>query len=475
MVFKYLSTFLTVILSSISSISTPIRDSYIISMPLHLDLNDSGSFSVELVDNNLDDIDTININFDETFILKDKHGKPDISGTINNPNICFDKQDSSSKTVHYNVDNATVGQWQGNLNVCVSLDRQKQSNVLLDGQSINQILQELNPSIITFSHSNIDGDYLFDLSTAQDESILLYKNGNEVIISNHQDCPILANPDMSNTFSLLNVTAINNLDYLDTSNCTNMSRMFQWTKNITTLDVSGFDTSEVTDMSYMFDNMQTCTSLVGLENFDTTNVTTISHLLSYDSALLTVPNLGSWNITDKCADISYAFNCVGYTPSKTNTSKWLDSITYDYSGWDVSSVNNMSHTFANAFKLKTLDLSGWDTSNVTDMSSMFEMTDSINKSSLTTIYGIENFDVSNVTNMNYLFHECRSLIADLSSWYPQNLQTLIHGFYDTRYLDIRKLENWYEIIESNSVDYTDCFDKYSGYYVERNYKPSWYK
>lgn len=475
MIFKYLSTILTVLLSATSLSSAPIGDSYTISMPLHIDLSDSGSFNVELVDSNLSNNDSIELHFDDSFILKDIHGKPDITGNITNGYVCFNQDNQNSKTVYYTVNNASVGQWNGNLNVSISLNRKQPSNALIDGNSINQILTELNPTTISFSHENINGNYLYDLSTAQDESILLYMNGSDAIITNKQDIPIIANQDMSSTFRFLNVTAINNLDYIDMSNCTNTSKMFEWAKNVISLDVGSMNTSNVTDMSSMFENMHACTTIIGLENFDVSNVTSIAHLLSYDIALSTIPNLGGWNITNKCKDISYAFNSIGYTASKNNTSKWLDTITYDYSNWDVSNVENMSHAFANAFKLKTLDLSGWDTSNVTDMSYMFDMTDSINKSYLATIYGLADFDVSNVTNMDYMFHECRSLSADLSSWNPISLLTIKHCYENTRNLDIRPLENWTDIIVNNNVNYENCFDNFSCYSIQRNFKPSWYK
>ena len=60
------------------------------------------------------------------------------------------------------------------------------------------------------------------------------------------------------------------LDYLDTSNVTNMSFMFA-SSQATTLDLSSFDTSNVTDMSGMFSSSQATT--LDLSSFDTSNVT----------------------------------------------------------------------------------------------------------------------------------------------------------------------------------------------------------
>ncbi len=73
---------------------------------------------------------------------------------------------------------------------------------------------------------------------------------------------------LCNLFSgLTNVTEINGLDKLDTSNVTNMYGMFNGCSSLTTLDVSKFNTEKVADMEYIFSG---CTSLTKLDlsNFD---------------------------------------------------------------------------------------------------------------------------------------------------------------------------------------------------------------
>ena len=47
---------------------------------------------------------------------------------------------------------------------------------------------------------------------------------------------------------------IMDLSGLDTSQVTNMNRMFRNCKKLTTIDISNFNTSKVLDMSYIFDN-----------------------------------------------------------------------------------------------------------------------------------------------------------------------------------------------------------------------------
>ena len=71
---------------------------------------------------------------------------------------------------------------------------------------------------------------------------------------------------------LKNVTEIEGLSQLDTSNVTDMRCMFSDMRSVINLDVSGFDTSNVTSMNYMFKNMSSITSL-DVSGFDTSNVT----------------------------------------------------------------------------------------------------------------------------------------------------------------------------------------------------------
>ncbi|EPA0857896.1 immunoglobulin-like domain-containing protein [Enterococcus hirae] len=76
---------------------------------------------------------------------------------------------------------------------------------------------------------------------------------------------------------LTNVTEIEGLSQLDTSNVTDMSYMFFGMSSVTSLDVSSFDTSNVTTMSYMFYGMSSVTGL-DVSNFDTSNVTTMGYM-----------------------------------------------------------------------------------------------------------------------------------------------------------------------------------------------------
>jgi len=162
--------------------------------------------------------------------------------------------------------------------------------------------------------------------------------------------------------SLPYLTTIVGLENLDTSNATNMGGMFSQSRSLTSLDLSSFDTSNVTSMDRMFYGASSLTSL-DLSSFDTSNVTNMWYMFSG-------------------------------TQSLTNL---------DLSHFDTSSVTNMSNMFLYAHGLTILDLSSFTTSNVTNMSNMF-----FNANSLTNL-DLSSFDTRNVVNTVNMFNRTTSL------------------------------------------------------------------
>ncbi len=89
------------------------------------------------------------------------------------------------------------------------------------------------------------------------------------------------------------LTNIEGLEYLNTSEVTNMVGMFYECRGLTSLDLSGFDTSNVTAMDRMF---MWCTSLteVNISGFDSSKVTSMSDMFRECYNLQTL-NLGTFN------------------------------------------------------------------------------------------------------------------------------------------------------------------------------------
>ncbi|MBQ7204580.1 MAG: BspA family leucine-rich repeat surface protein, partial [Muribaculaceae bacterium] len=99
---------------------------------------------------------------------------------------------------------------------------------------------------------------------------------------------------------------IEGIEYLNTSEVTNMWRMFGWCSELTSLDLSHFNTSKVTNMAYMF---YRCTGLTSLDlsSFNTTNVTNMSAMFYYCSNLTTIYAGEEWS-TEAVANSSQMFN-----------------------------------------------------------------------------------------------------------------------------------------------------------------------
>ena len=93
--------------------------------------------------------------------------------------------------------------------------------------------------------------------------------------------------DMSRMFEYCFSLTSLDLSGLNTSQVTNMSYMFNGCSSLTSLDLSNFDTSKVLDMSYMFRMCRNLPSL-DLSNFDTSQVTDMSGMFSGCTHLTTV-------------------------------------------------------------------------------------------------------------------------------------------------------------------------------------------
>ena len=192
---------------------------------------------------------------------------------------------------------------------------------------------------ITFTHELPEGTG-YDISLNNDKSVLLFANKTGEIISNvdlgigliinfpeeletwdvviYSDEIISAPQDCSYFFSgLLILDSIDFNDMFETSNVTNMKKMFNnFASNYLqslVLD-SKFNTSNVTNMEGMF-NSTGCKAMTTLDlgnNFDTSKVTNMSYMFNgtgYNA--MTTLDLGNNFDTSKVTNMSYMFNGTG--------------------------------------------------------------------------------------------------------------------------------------------------------------------
>ena len=119
----------------------------------------------------------------------------------------------------------------------------------------------------------------------------------------------------------------------------------------------------LTSTAYWFSGCSKITTISGIENLKTQNVT----------------------------DMRYMFYCCGSLTS------------LNLSSFNTQNVTDMSCMFRGCSSLTSLNLSSFNTQNVTDMFAMFSSC-----SSLTSL-DLSSFNTQNVTNMGSMFYECSSL------------------------------------------------------------------
>ena len=88
-------------------------------------------------------------------------------------------------------------------------------------------------------------------------------------------------------YSFSNLTTIKGIENLNTEEVTNMSYMFNRCSGLSSLDLSSFNTEEVTTMDWMFSSCSSLTSL-DLSSFNTANVGYMDNMFSYCSGLKTI-------------------------------------------------------------------------------------------------------------------------------------------------------------------------------------------
>ncbi|MBP5364687.1 MAG: BspA family leucine-rich repeat surface protein, partial [Bacteroidales bacterium] len=158
-------------------------------------------------------------------------------------------------------------------------------------------------------------------------------------------------------FGMTNLSTIENIEYMNTSDVEYMSEMFYDCSSLTELDLSSFNTAKVTTMDYMFAGCSGLTEL-DLSSFNTAKVMIMNSMFQGCSGLTELV-LSSFN-TAKVGYMFYMFDgCSGLTE-------------LDLSSFNTANVESMSHMFNGCSKLETIYVSGkWNTDKVTNSEDMF--------------------------------------------------------------------------------------------------------
>ena len=238
-------------------------------------------------------------------------------------------------------------------------------------------------------------------------------------------------------YDLKNLSSISGISNLKTDNVTNMKWMFHGCSSLTSLDLTGFNTENVTNMACMFDYCFKLTSL-DLTGFNTENVTSMFDMFGSCTSLTSLDLTGfkTENVTDmfgmfvNCRKLT-SLDLTGFkTENVTNMSAmfWGCSglTSLDLTGFKTDNVMFINNMFWGCSDLTTLDLSGFKTENVLYMKGLFS-----GCSCLKTIYVGDGWSTAKVTDGKDMFKDCTSLVGGagttFDATYTDNTYARIDG------------------------------------------------
>ena len=194
-----------------------------------------------------------------------------------------------------------------------------------------------------------------------------------------------------------NLTSIEGIENLNTSNVKNMSEMFGQCSNLETLDLSHFNTENVGNMSNMFNG---CTKLhdLNISSFNTENVTNMYGMFYGCSSLETL-DLSHFNTRYVRKDgMNYMFNGCSSLSSLD-----VSNFTTDKNSMKLDGL------FKGCSSLQTLDLSSFSTGGASSVTDMFD-----GCSALRTIYVSDLFRFKNGVSSSNMFRNCHLLKGAIS-------------------------------------------------------------
>ena len=239
-------------------------------------------------------------------------------------------------------------------------------------------------------------------------------------------------------YNLENLSSITGISNLKTDNVTNMNGMFRGCSGLTSLDVTGFKTDKVTDMLEMFEGCSSLTSL-DVTGFKTDKVTDMYGMF-FDCSSLTSLDVTGFK-TDNVTNMNGMFlGCSSLT-------------SLDVTGFKTDNVTNMRAMFGDCSGLTSLDVTGFKTDNVTNMNSMFD-----GCSGLTSL-DVTGFKTDKVTSMWNMFARCSGLTnLDMTGFKTDKVTDMSLMFYGCPGLKtIYAGEGWSTAkVQDSDIMFKDC-------------------
>lgn len=232
-----------------------------------------------------------------------------------------------------------------------------------------------------------------------------------------------------------NLTSIEGIENLNTSNVKYMNEMFGQCSNLETLDLSHFNTEKVGNMSNMFNG---CTKLhdLNISSFNTENVTNMYGMFYGCSSLETL-DLSHFNTRYVRKDgMNYMFNGCSSLSSLD-----VSNFTTDKPGMQLDGL------FQGCSSLQTLDLSSFDISGAGSVNYLFD-----GCSALQTIYVSDLFKIKYGVKSSNMFRDCHLLKGAISFEPTKKNET--YANYKSGYLTKKVGTNGNEIIGATGYPLT---------------------
>lgn len=155
------------------------------------------------------------------------------------------------------------------------------------------------------------------------------------------------------------------------------------------------------------------------------------------SSLDTVPNIGTWDVSNVTNMCSMFEGCVLFN----------DNI----GGWNTGSVQDMCSMFKNASAFNQ-NIGSWDLSSCTSIQLMFSGASAFNQD-------ISGWDVSNVTRMDSAFEDASTFNQNIGGWTTTALQVTQNMFYNATNFDqdisgwnVSNLVNMFRMFRGSSLN-----------------------
>ena len=152
----------------------------------------------------------------------------------------------------------------------------------------------------------------------------------------------------------------------------------------------------LTDLGYMFSELGTRITRLDFTGLDTSLVENTEGMFTYDTF-----DFAPVKIAFDTSNVKNMQSMFYYTTTQDGT--------IDLTGLNVSNVVTMSNTLGSSY-LEVIDLTGWDTSSVEDMSHMFDYSNRLN-----TVYASDSFVTTKVTKFEGIFDRCTALVGALGT------------------------------------------------------------